>query len=142
MNRLTISKALFYMTGLGSIIMGLIYMNVNTPMPYHLEALAGGWQTLDAKQSLIMMIFLRGAGSGFVCIGLATLAITRFAIKEGNDWARWTLLLIAFVEGLPTLFSVLQIMNQTTGQPPLGLLILSLVGALAAFFLSADKKAV
>lgn len=140
MNRLTIARTLFYLTGIGSVIMGLIYMSVNTPMPYHLEALAGGWETLDTKQSLIMMIFLRGAGSGFVCIGLATLAITRFALKEGNDWARWILLLIAFVEGIPTLYSVLQIMNQTTGQPPLGLLILSLVAALVAFFLSADKK--
>lgn len=55
---------------------------------------SGGAATIPAETSSLVIHLLHALGGGLVGIGLASLALTHFAVRKGERWAAWTILVI------------------------------------------------
>ena len=142
MNRRTLAKACLYLVALGFIATGLVYMFYGSPMPYHLEGMQVGWAEIPPEQQVVITAIQRGAASGMLAAGIATAMLTFFALgAHSATWARSCILLIGLIEMLPTIYSVRQVQTQTPGEPPLAVLVLSLVLLVVGVAGSAPRNA-
>ena len=62
---------------------------------------SGGATTIPAETSSLVIHLLHALGGGLIGIGLASLALTHFAVRRGERWAAWTILVAIVVsEGM------------------------------------------
>lgn len=52
---------------------------------------------LLAKAEKLSMLMLHAAGGGIMSAGVSMFALTHFAIRKGQSWARWTFLIVACI---------------------------------------------
>lgn len=52
---------------------------------------------LFTRAESLSMLMLHSAGGGLMSAGVSMVALTHFAIRKDEEWARWTYLIVAFI---------------------------------------------
>lgn len=68
-------------------------------MPYHEQALGIPWSGLEPGARALLLTLLNGYGSTHLAVGIALAVLLAFPLRQGQAWARWTILAI----GMPVL---------------------------------------
>ena len=76
--------------------LGVVYFTASEVMPYHKEALRAGWSQLEPGVRTLLLTFVNGYGSAHLAVGIALTALLLFPLRQGQVWARWTILAIGF----------------------------------------------
>jgi len=76
--------------------LGAVYFTASEVMPYHKEALGVGWSQLEPGVRTLLVTFVNGYGSAHLAVGIALTALLLFPFRQGQVWARWTILAIGF----------------------------------------------
>lgn len=85
------SSVLMFIGGLGDQFI-FSYLDV------HLKFLGNPENSnLLRKADELSMLMLHSAGGGLMSAGISMFALTHFAIKKGQSWAKWTFLIVAFI---------------------------------------------
>ncbi len=134
--RLKISQLCYLLIGVGYTILGILYTFASSVKSYHLDAMETTWNQIALGQQVVMMAIMRGSGSGFIAAGFAILILLFIPFKKGENWARWSIFFISMIEGLPTIYSAMQVKQYTPGDPPLFLAVSAVIAALLGVILS------
>jgi hypothetical protein len=106
-------------------------MLANEFMPYHGQVAQVEWADLQPGVRTIVLGMLVIIGSGFVACGVALLW-GLVALRAGAWWARWSILTIGLLIGLPTLYVTLWLRASVPGaETPVGLTSVLLVAVIA-----------
>lgn len=76
--------------------LGVVYFTASEVMSYHKEALGVGWSQLEPGVRTLLLTFVNGYGSAHLAVGIALTALLLFPLRQGQVWARWTILAIGF----------------------------------------------
>ena len=88
---LYISSALMFIGGLGD-------QFINQFLDVHLKYLGNPEiSDLFKKAESLSMLMLHSAGGGLMSAGVSMFALTHFAIKKNQQWAKWTFLIVAWI---------------------------------------------
>jgi type II secretory pathway component PulF len=116
--------------------LGVVYFTASEVMPYHKEALGVEWSQLEPGVRTLLLTFVNGYGSAHLAVGIALTALLLFPLRQGQVWARWTILAIGFpVLGATAYLSTRLAMTTGAGVPWQGavvLLVLFVVGVALA----------
>ena len=97
--RQSIALACLGVPALAEIGLGLVYLTASQPMPYHREALAADWASLEPGTRALVLTLLNGYGSTHLAVGLVMSLLIGVLFRCGHAWARWAML----AAGLPVL---------------------------------------
>lgn len=126
--------------------LGVVYFTASEVMPYHKEALGAAWSQLEPGVRTLLLTFLNGYGSAHLAVGIALTALLLFPLRQGQVWARWTILAIGFpVLGATTYLSARLAVTTGASVPWQGavvLLVLLVVGVALADPKAAAQPAV
>lgn len=126
----------FFVIGLGFLILGFLYTFSSSIQPYHLDAVGKTWAEIPQNEQLVFLGLMRGSGTGFIAAGIDVMLLLKFPFSRRETWAAITIFMIALLQGIPTIYSVIQIHQNTQGRPPLLLAVLIVVFALIGLVLS------
>ena len=71
---------------------------INQLLDVHLKFLGNPESSdLFIKAQDLMMLMLHSVGGGLMSCGISMLALTYFGIQKDQDWAKWTVLIIAWI---------------------------------------------
>ena len=89
---------LLYVAGALTFIGGLGDQFISKYLDVHLNFL-GNPESSDLleRSEILSMLLLHSAGGGLMSTGLGMLALTHFGVRNNQSWAKWTLLIIAFI---------------------------------------------
>lgn len=135
-----LAVTLYVMDGIVSVGLGAVYLFRGSFMPYHAAALGRSWEELEPTLQTLFGALMDVAGAGWIALGVATLALTAFPVRRGEQWARLlvpTLLLLFYI---PTLIATLTVLRETPGSPPWYGNAVALVVAVIALFLDAPWR--
>ena len=76
--------------------LGVVYFSASEVMPYHKEALGVGWSQLEPGVRALLLTLVNGYGSAHLAVGIALTALLLGPLRQGQVWARWTILAIGF----------------------------------------------
>lgn len=116
--------------------LGVVYFTASEVMTYHKEALGVGWSQLEPGVRTMLLTFINGYGSAHLAVGIALAALLLCPLRQGQIWARWTILAVGFpVLGATAYLSARLAM--TTGanvpwQGALALMVLFVIGVALA----------
>lgn len=113
---------------------GLRYVTLTRYLPHHAVAVGKSWEDLGHGEQVVLLAALRGAGGAFLACGVAIGFLLCIPIRRGEAWARYAILAIGLLAGLPLTHGVLAVASETAAKPPtfallIGYLLL-LVGTL------------
>lgn len=93
-----ISLILLYTSGALMLIGGIGDQFINQLLDVHLKFLGNPESSdLFIKAQDLMMLMLHSVGGGLMSCGISMLALTYFGIQKDQDWAKWTVLIIAWI---------------------------------------------
>lgn len=92
-------------------------------MPYHLEALETEWDDIQPNYQVLLKALLNGGGYFGLSMGLFMLTLLLGPFKTGELWAGYAIGLISLIGILPLGLIVHKVKTQTSGNPPLGIMI-------------------
>ena len=93
-----LSLILLYTSGALMLIGGIGDQFINQLLDVHLKFLGDPESSdLFLKAQDLMMLMLHSVGGGLMSCGVSMLALTYFGIRKNQDWAKWTLLIIAWI---------------------------------------------
>ena len=96
MNRFALS--LLYLSGVFMFIGGLGDQFIREYLDVHLAFLGYPEPSeLLERSGQLSMLMLHSAGGGLMSAGISMLALTHFGIRKNQAWAKWTLLLVAWI---------------------------------------------
>ena len=88
---LYISSTLMFIGGLGD-------QFINQLLDVHLAYLGNPPESvLLEKAESLLLLMLHSAGGGLMSAGISMFALTHFAIRKNQTWAKWTFLLVAWI---------------------------------------------
>lgn len=126
-----VSMLLIAASAVGLIMVGMRYMLADEFMPYHSQVAQVDWAELQPGVRTIILGMLVIIGSGFVACG-AALLWGLFALQAGAWWARWSILTVGLLIGLPTLYVTLWLKaSAPDAETPVGLTLVLLLAVLA-----------
>jgi len=71
---------------------------INQLLDVHLKFLGNpGSSDLFLKAQDLMMLMLHSVGGGLISCGISMLVLTYFGIQKDQKWAKWTVLIIAWI---------------------------------------------
>ena len=96
MNKLSI--ILFYVVGGLMLLGGIGDQFINELLTVH-KAYLGNPPTseLYEKAQGLILLMLHSLGGGLMAAGVAILALSHFAVRKGEVWASWTILILALM---------------------------------------------
>ena len=93
-----LSLILLYTSGALMLIGGIGDQFINQLLDVHLKFLGDPESSdLFLKAQDLMMLMLHSVGGGLMSCGVSMLALTYFGIRKNQDWAKWTVLIIAWI---------------------------------------------
>lgn len=105
-------------------------------MPYHLDALQTSWEDMDPKYKYMLKALLNGGGYYGISCGLFMITLLLIPFRRGDIWAGYAIGIIGLVGTLPLALIVRGVKKNTSGNPPLAVMIvinLFLIIGLAAY---------
>lgn len=96
MNKLALT--LLYLASILMFIGGLGDQFINRFLEVHLNFLGNpeNSELLDKAEQLSMLL-LHSTGGGLMSVGISMLALTHFAIRKNQEWAKWSFLVITWI---------------------------------------------
>ena len=71
---------------------------INQLLDVHLKFLGNpGSSDLFLKAQDLMMLMLHSVGGGLISCGISMIVLTYFGIQKDQEWAKWTVLIIAWI---------------------------------------------
>ena len=121
----------FYSSAAAMMLVGLVYILRNGPMPYHLAYLGKTLEELDPKVLAMLLIGKNAVGALTLSMAIAVSMLT-YHLKEGARWIRWTILLSMTPNLLMFLYITLAVGSRSPWWLIVGLIGLIVVGFTAA----------
>lgn len=93
-----VSLILLYTSGFLMLLGGIGDQFINELLEVHKNYLGNpeASDLYNRSESLILLM-LHSLGGGLMAAGVSILALTHFAVRKGERWAVWTILIIAFI---------------------------------------------
>ena len=133
-----VAFVLFFLTFLGILAFGCIYLLMPTFMPYHQVAVGQEWSALTPEMQVLILGFMKVSAAGMLSAAAAVGMLLFIPFRRGENWARYALLIIGLIEMLPTIYAVVMIRIRTPATPPLSAVIAGVIMLILAFILSYD----
>jgi hypothetical protein len=139
MNKKTKIGFVFYsLYVLGSAVFGLIYLFTPQFMPYHEVAVGMPWSDVAPPLQILLLALIKGVGTGLICYSLLLGILLFIPFRRGENWARWTILLIGLLGSLLTLYVMSTVMLSTPASPPWFMIVIGIVELILGFAFSKD----
>lgn len=116
-------------------LIGVLYALRSKVMPYHLQALETEWEDIDPKYQFMLLALLNGGGYFGIATSLLMAYILFGPLREGYETAGYALGFFGLIGTGPLTYIVYKVKTQTSGNPPLFVMILIcalLIGGLIA----------
>ena len=92
------SLTLLYIGGGLMLLGGIGDQFINELLDVHKQYLGNPEPSaLYSRVQSLLLLMLHSLGGGLISAGISILALTHFAVRNGERWAVWTVLLVAFV---------------------------------------------
>ncbi len=93
-----LSIVLFYLAGFLMLLGGIGDQFINELLDVHRAYLGNPPESaLSTKAADLILLMLHSLGGGLMAAGISILALTHFAVRKGERWATWTVLLVALI---------------------------------------------
>lgn len=136
----TISVISYILVGLMAIITACVYMISPQAMQYHMDALGvPGWSALEKGYQTLMLIYMRGAGLGFLVVSVAIAVMLVDLIQKPGKWMRNGLFVLAMIHTSVMIYIVLTVRFHSPGSPPIIPLSIALIFILVGYFIPIKK---
>lgn len=112
------AAAIYLLCGLGSSIMGSVYLFRSTFMPYHSEAISRSWVELREVEQVLINALLDVAGAAWATVGLLTILLTLIPFRNRETWARWAIPAANVIMYVPILIATLAVLYGTPADTP------------------------
>ena len=129
---------LFFLTFLGMLAFGFIYLLMPTFMPYHGVAVGLEWSALAPEMQVLILGFMKVSAAGMLSAAAAVGMLLFIPFWRGENWSRYALLIVGLIEMLPTIYAVVMIRSRTPATPPLAAVIAGVIMLILGFILSYD----
>jgi len=106
------------------LLIGGGYATRKTVMPYHIAALETTWEEIDPKTQFMLKALLNGGGYFGLCAGFFMLILLLIPLRAGELWAGYAIGFIGLVGTAPLGLIVYRVKTQTSGNPPLFVMVI------------------
>jgi hypothetical protein len=135
-----LSVICYALAGLMGLITAWVYMTSPQAMPYHLDALGvSSWSALAKGYQILMLIYMRGAGLGFLMFSVATAVILFALIRKPGKWLRGGLFVLTMIHTSVMIYIVLTVRFNSPGSPPIIPLSIALILIIIGYFIPLKK---
>jgi hypothetical protein len=97
---------------------GLTYLFRPEFMPYHADAVAREWASVEGSFQVLILALMRVAGGGWLAAAIAIAVLLLVPFRQGYRWALWCIPAVGLVVSLPTLYATFYVRHYTPGKPP------------------------
>jgi hypothetical protein len=107
--KLRIACIMLYITSIGVIIFGLVYLSSSKIMPYHERYLGITHEELPPKVAWLFLYMLKGAGGMALSIGVTLFMMVRRYFSKGDKFISIIILIMMLIALVPLLFITISI---------------------------------
>jgi hypothetical protein len=114
----TIAFLCFLVAGILLAAFGLVYLFTPKFMPYHAAAIGTSWEKLTPAYQALFLALLKAVGGGFLASATACFILLFIPYRAKAAWARWALLVVGLIVGIPAIYATLILRWGTPASPP------------------------